>query len=359
MQKQQQRRNQNQVKARERAQAAEAAAAWQKAGRATAKLVRGKIETAKQRALRIRQEKFSQNLQDTIDLLAEKKVLGSNQGSSEITGFKLPDSIRQKEIVFNDELDSVRAVEASLEAAGESIETIKELEHCLEKNLRDQLRGLQGLIERQTRLSPQSAPLGISVRRTAAIKADFSRKVKFYLSEQEKLNAIQAIRLEVGKVSNLYSDNRKLKGDLERLLLFLDFIEGNLLSRNSTLQLEQLQGNFASQQSSDTRIRKAVPGEKEYRNILQQLSILYLAWMNESDLGEWYIATEAKSLQNALQTHLNGIRQEEMIASRELRKLLFNCLKILFYCIVLSFTLLVIADVLRAHFDCAENTLKN
>ena len=57
MQKQQQR--QNQVKARERAQAAEAAAAWQKAGRATAKLVRGKIETAKQRALRIRQEKFS------------------------------------------------------------------------------------------------------------------------------------------------------------------------------------------------------------------------------------------------------------------------------------------------------------
>ena len=132
-----------------------------------------------------------------------------------------------------------------------------------------------------------------------------------------------------------------------------------MLNRNSTLQLEQLQGNFASQQSSDTRIRKAVPGEKEYRNILQQLSLLYLAWMNESDLGEWYIATEAKSLQNALQTHLNGIRQEEMIASRELRKLLFNCLKILFYCIVLSFTLLVIADVLRAHFDCAENTLKN
>lgn len=59
MQKQQQRRNQNQIKARERAQAAEVAAAWQKAGRATAKLVRGKIETAKQRALRIRQEKFS------------------------------------------------------------------------------------------------------------------------------------------------------------------------------------------------------------------------------------------------------------------------------------------------------------
>lgn len=314
--------------------------------------------------LQEKQEEFSKHLQDTIDLLAEKKTLGSNRGTPQITGFQLPDSIRQKEIVFNDELDSVRAVEASLEAAGESIKTIKEIELCLEKDLRNQLRSLQGLIKLQTRSTPQAAPQEFSVRRSAAIKADFSRKVRFYLSEREKFNAIQAIRLEVSKVSHLYSENRQLKGDLERLLLFLDFIENNLLSRNYTQQLEQLQGNFALQKSSDTRTKQPIaqeeiPGEKEYRNILEQLSILYLAWINESDQGEWYIATEAKSLQNALQTHLNKIQQEERISSCELRNLLFNCLKILFYCIVVSFILLVIADVLRAHFDCAENTLKN
>lgn len=308
--------------------------------------------------LQEKQAEFSKHLQDTIDLLAEKKTLGSNRGTPQVTGFQLPDSIRQKEIIFNDELDSVHAVETSLQAAGESIKTIKEIEHCLEKNLRDQLRSLRGLIEQQARSAHQAAPLEFSARRSAAIRADFSRKVSFYLSEREKFNAIQTIRREVSKVSNLYSDNRRLKGDLKRLLLFLDFIQDNLLSRNVTQQLKQLQGNFESQHPQDAKPRKVIPGEKEYKNILQQLALLYLAWVNESDQGEWYIATEAKSLQNALQSHLNKIRQEERISSSELRNLLFNCLKTLFYCIVLSFILLVIADILRAHFDCAENTLK-
>lgn len=307
--------------------------------------------------LQEKQTAFLEHLEDTIDLLAEKKQLGTKNQSG-VTGFQLPDSIRRKEFVFNEELDSIESVEESIATMEECIQTIQALESGLEKNLEDQLRGLQSLIRGAANRSRTVAPLTEARRRAGAIQTGFSRQVRFYLSENDQFSAIQAIRQDVAKVSRLYPDNQKLKNDLNQLLGFLDFIENNLLSRSFRLQLEQLHGNFTTQQNATAEVKKKIPGEQEYENINRQLARLYLAWSDESDMGRWYIAVEAKALQRDLVKHFNGIYQEEEIANFLFHMHLFNCLKIAVFSIVLCFILLVVADMLRIHFDCAEKILQ-
>ena len=108
--------------------------------------------------LQEKQTAFLEHLEDTIDLLAEKKQLGT-KNQPEVTGFQLPDSIRRKEFVFNEELDSIESVEESIATMEECIQTIRALESGLEKNLEDQLRGLQSLIRGAASRSRTVAPL--------------------------------------------------------------------------------------------------------------------------------------------------------------------------------------------------------
>lgn len=332
-------------------------------------------------SVREKQERFVQNLQDTIDLLAEKKSIqtragehaesGASGGSrkatpqalsaqsekqNEITGFKLPSSLRSKEIVFNDDLNSVKAVEESLEALEEGKETIKELQNYFEKSLTEKLQSLERLFGEN---SGKVAPLQIVRSQVSDIRLDHSKKVDFYLEDDSPKTAIQWISTCIDRIQMMYPDFPELQNDLEQLRALLIFIKENLISYKHRTKIKSPQENTGTTPIESEREEKLGKGEKEYKAILELFEVLSSAWRfdgGEEKEALWHIAEEADSLQTSLEGHRSEVQKVQKEIAEAFRTMGIRDLWILLGCIVVGFLLLVSSDILRAHFDSAENS---